>query len=95
MRLTGRVVIVLIALGWFIWVHRLPGGAAEPTIETPWRRARNGWERAYWLHPSTPISEPGIHPAVVGAMQLLVSVLALTAFPSHDNRGRAGAGPPA
>ncbi|MHC4398235.1 MAG: hypothetical protein ACYTG0_00990 [Planctomycetota bacterium] len=48
-----------------------------------WRRTRYGWQWARWLVEESPVRRPSLHPAVVGLLQLFLSVFALVAIPSR------------
>jgi hypothetical protein len=75
--------VVLLLLGIGCWCCRIDGHGARPlsraTSDTPWVRTVDGWERpGSWHIPTAP--PPVLHPLVLGAGQLLLSLFALTAF---------------
>ncbi len=54
--------------------------AANDSFKTGWRYTKNGWQnRREWHHP-LPVRTPALHPAVVGSLQLLISLAALIGF---------------
>lgn len=79
MKRVGGLLLAVVLVGWIL--AEVPVARTEPAATTvAWRRTVNGWESAAaWSHgPQTrPIR---LHPAVVGAFELLVSVGALMAF---------------
>jgi hypothetical protein len=87
-RLILGISLLLVGIG--MWSCQIDGSALVESTSTPtqaqWVRTANGWERATWL-PSLhitaktpePESSPQLHPLVLAAGQLLVSLLALTA----------------
>jgi len=64
----------------------LPGPAACPSIAgesrlDSWRQTRQGWERREdFLSPSFEYRRPTLHPAVVGSLEVLLSVTAMLAL---------------
>jgi len=51
-----------------------------------WRRTRSGWERPRWFIAQRSFRQPSLHPAVVGLLQLFVSLTALVALPRGQVR---------
>ena len=50
------------------------------SFKSGWRHTKNGWQNLLdWKNPA-PVSKPDLHPAVLGSIQLLVSLTALIAF---------------
>jgi hypothetical protein len=93
-RVVAGILALLLLAGWV--VSELPGSQSgpHPADGSPWRRTRVGWERVYW--PATaamPMRDPRLHPAVVGALEMMASVLVLLAF-STNRDVRPAAGPP-
>lgn len=83
MRWLAGFLLLLAAIGWLACEIRLPA----PTTATgasldSWRLTRDGWEQASWLTPPTSRPAPSLHPAVVGLLELLLSLTALVAFPA-------------
>lgn len=59
---------------------------AAPDPKTAWRRTRDGWERPTWWRPAGPSRRPGLHPIVVGLLELLLALGALIGFSGPSNR---------
>lgn len=73
--------IVLLLVGVGLVSCRIDGHAARALVpETPdnWVRTTDGWERASNWTPSL-AAPPAVHPLVIAAGQLLLSLLALAA----------------
>jgi len=74
--------LLLVAVGWLACEIRLPETtAATGASLDSWRRTRDGWEHASWLTAQTRSPAPALHPAVVGLLELFLSLAALVAFP--------------
>jgi hypothetical protein len=93
--------ITLLLLGVGLWSCQIDGRAdvsAAVAGEVPWVRTIDGWERATWLATSSPPSPPlQLHPLVIAAAQLLISLLALAVYASQrsddvSDRNRASTG---
>jgi hypothetical protein len=82
--------MTLMLAGIGFWSCQFDGLAAPPSVarnEAPWVRTADGWERAgSWLATSS-ATPPKLHPLVVAAGQLLVSLLALAIW-ENDANGR-------
>ncbi|HUT90892.1 MAG TPA: hypothetical protein VMY37_15415 [Thermoguttaceae bacterium] len=90
MRRLGWLLVLLAAVGWLATEVRLPETPAAPDRPLDsWRRTPDGWQRATWLAPQTPIRRPALHPVVVGLLELLVCLAALVAFPTGAETGAA------
>ena len=79
MRLILGITLVLVGIG--IWFCNIDGSAASTAAlaapEVPWVRTADGWERAgAWL--AEPDATPRLHPVVVAAGQLFISLFGLT-----------------
>ncbi len=71
--------ITLLLLGVGLMSCRIEGRSTEATSraeESDWVRTADGWERAHDWRPSL-VAPPAVHPLVVAAAQVLVSMLAL------------------
>ena len=83
--------ILLLLLGIGLASCRIESGSAElpqPPHTADWVRTSDGWERAGNWAPSL-APPPAVHPLVIAAGQLFVSMLALAAAqPASDSRGR-------
>jgi hypothetical protein len=83
MRWLACFFLLLTAVAWLACEIRLPETAtATGASLDSWRRTRDGWEHASWLTPPTPSPAPTLHPAVVGLLELFLSLAALVAFPA-------------
>lgn len=88
MRWIVVLVLLLTGIGWLMAEVRIGEPSLTQLTSSDWRKTRDGWERPTWLAP--PIEgKPAIHPAVVGIIQLLVSMLALVAFSGESSARRA------
>ena len=90
MRRFGWLLVLLAAVGWLATEVRPPETptASDRPLDC-WRRTPDGWQRATWLAPQTPIRRPALHPVVVGLLELLVCLAALVAFPTGAETGAA------
>ncbi len=60
--------------------------SANESFKAGWRYTKNGWQnRMEWQDPA-PVSKPALHPAVVGSLQLLISLAALVGFSTSKQR---------
>jgi hypothetical protein len=83
MRLILGITLLLLGIGlWSCQIDGLAGGSPGATIDAPWVRTADGWERAGSWHAQPP-ARPRLHPLVVASGQLLLSLLALTYFDAH------------
>lgn len=90
MRRIGWLVLLLAAFGWLA-AESPPPADQRPPADLSWRRTRDGWQRATWLADPIPVHRPALHPAVVGTLELLLSMTALVAFaeaPPRNSRPR-------
>ncbi len=59
---------------------------ANESFKAGWRYTKNGWQnRMEWQDPA-PVRTPALHPAVVGSLQLLISLAALIGFSTSKRR---------
>jgi hypothetical protein len=72
------ILIVAAIAGWISASERAVGRPAGD-----WVRTNDGWESRVVLQPREESPAPTIHPGVLAALQLGVSVLFLLAFPSR------------
>ena len=75
------LLLALLGLGYV--ACQLPSRATVPDrrAEDPWRRTAEGWElRTCWAR-AAPSPHHPLHPLVVAALQVLLSLFALVAFP--------------
>jgi len=78
-RWIGWLLLSLLVAGWLATI--VPLGDAESDGRLPaWRRTVDGWERPTWSTVGSGMSPPALHPAVVGALEALLTLLALLAF---------------
>jgi hypothetical protein len=84
-RLILGLALMLVGIGhWFCYPDVL--SAPTPTVagEVPWVRTVDGWERTgSWL--ASPSQPPRLHPLVVAAGQLLLSLFALALWCNEGN----------
>ena len=73
------ILIVAAIAGWISEGERAVGRPSGGD----WVRTSDGWESRLAIEPREESSAPTIHPGVIAAMQLGVSVLFLLAFPSR------------
>ena len=60
--------------------------SANESFKAGWRYTKNGWQnRREWQDPD-PVRTPALHPAVVGSLQLLISLAALIGFSTSKQR---------
>ncbi|MGE3240151.1 MAG: hypothetical protein AB7G28_24545 [Pirellulales bacterium] len=73
--------ILLLLVGAGLVSCRIEGHVSDAQAQRPaidWVRTANGWERSSNWSPSL-APRPAVHPLVIGAGQLLISMLALAA----------------
>jgi len=80
MRIAASIVLVLLAVAWVLTevpAARFPNevSAAVPT----WRRTADGWWRVETWEAAPEVAPVRLHPAVLAAFQLFVSLTALVA----------------
>ncbi len=51
-----------------------PTAPPRPIELGPWRRTRQGWEKAAWLQPTLP-RDPPLHPLVVAVLEILLALM--------------------
>ncbi|MGQ9505070.1 MAG: hypothetical protein ACUVQG_10120 [Thermogutta sp.] len=59
---------------------------------SPWRRTKDGWEIAWWLHPPKTFHKPKFHPLIFSACQLMAVISLLLLGPhwvSARHKGQA------
>jgi len=71
------LIIALLVLPWF--TSEAPAALAEDA-SGGWRRTREGWQRVECLRPPIPYRRPGLHPAVVGSLEVLLTTTAMLAL---------------
>ena len=83
MRWIACIVMMLLAVGWFLTTIA-PGDAADSRLTT-WRRTEQGWQRRdQWPMPRVS-QRPPVHPLVVGGLGVLAVALALVASIDQKN----------
>jgi hypothetical protein len=76
----------LFLLTWFVAAS--PSTGSEQRADT-WRQTRQGWQHSEdFIGPPVEYRRPSLHPAVVGSLEVLLTMLAMLALP---NDGRATA----
>jgi hypothetical protein len=73
------ILIVAAIAGWISAGERAAGRPAG----SDWVRTNDGWESRIVLQPREESTTPTIHPGILAALQLGVSLLFLLAFPSR------------
>lgn len=87
-RWIGWIIMLLMTVGWAAAELPLAEPSCAGLAATDWRYTSEGWQRPTWLDASIPTRRPALHPGVIGALQLLLSLMALVAFPAF--RGGVG-----
>ncbi len=65
------------------------GGASEAARYDSWRQTSQGWQRCEdFLAPPIEYRRPSLHPAVVGSLEVLLSVTALLALGGEQSAQR-------
>ena len=91
MQRIARTLVCFLAIGWWA-ADRMPRpayAADDQHIASTWRRTRDGWQRASWLPEAAAAQQPALHPAVFGALELMLAMAALLAFAADAPAGRA------
>ena len=85
MRWIAWIFAALLLIGWV--AAELPPVVSPAQSMSPdlWRRTRDGWELAQWLRPEPASTPLWLHPAVLAAFQVAVSVAGLRAL-SHPRQ---------
>ena len=75
---------MLVALVWL--AERLPSEPASSSSDAThgWRRTNHGWQRLESLHRPASSEPPSLHPAIVGGLEILLTLTALVAFSAGD-----------
>ncbi len=73
----GWLLACLIAVVWLERELPRPDMSLPSHYDLSWRRTCDGWERLRHLTPPPDPHHPALHPGVVAAAQVLVSLLAL------------------
>ena len=79
----GLVAVLITATCWHVWqaTSRHAPRETDPCKANSWRRTTQGWQRkSTWETEDR--ESPNLHPAILATSQLLLCLLALTAFPS-------------
>jgi len=79
-RTIGWLMLVLVCLCWI--ASELPISGDQD--RNGWRRTRIGWEHQEKWPTNIVVREPALHPTTVGSLQLLLSLMALVAFPAQQ-----------
>ena len=83
MRIIAWLLLILLGLCWLAATMPVAETGQDPlnrSKDDGWRRSIDGWEhRSSWTPPHQADS-PGLHPAVVGLLQLQLSLAALICF---------------
>ena len=83
--------LILLGLGLHLVEIEVPTSAVSQTHETPgsyWRRTNQGWEQLRLKVPNDHHPISAVHPAIVGLLQLGLSVWFLVAFSEEENLDR-------
>lgn len=57
---------------------------AVQDVSGGWRRTREGWQRIELLRPAIPYRRPALHPAVVGSLEVLLTMTAMLALSANN-----------
>ena len=79
MRRFRWIIIALLVLPWLA-SEAVASAAAVEDASSGWRRTRVGWQRVECLRPQIPYRRPGLHPAVVGSLEVLLTTTAMLAL---------------
>ena len=80
MRLIVTILILLVLAGWLASRVEFSPPSAQGAVESgTWVRTVDGWERRSDWATSRPLYDPALHPLVIAALELLVSLAALIA----------------
>lgn len=80
MRWIAWMVALLLTVGWIAVEVQVAEPARSGLMARDWRRTRTGWEQPTWSDAHIPVRAPALHPAVVGLLQLFVSLFGLVAW---------------
>ena len=86
MRTFRRLIIASFILSWLASEATAPATATED-MSGNWRRTREGWQRIEGFRPPIPYRRPALHPAVVGSLELLLTMTAMLALSHERNAG--------
>jgi hypothetical protein len=77
------LIFALFVLPWLASNAIAPAAASEDS--GGWRRTNQGWQRMEFVPPANEYRRPALHPAVVGSLELLLTMTAMLAL-SHERR---------
>ncbi|NQU19661.1 MAG: hypothetical protein HQ567_00150 [Candidatus Nealsonbacteria bacterium] len=89
MRLIAGLLLILLVLGWLavtLPVAKTEPDCAEGPIDDGWRQTTDGWQHRDGWAPHHRASLPGLHPAVVGLLELQLSLAALVGLSRKPGR---------
>jgi predicted metal-dependent hydrolase len=86
------LIIVLFVLPWLASDAIAPALASED-VSGGWRRTRQGWQRVELVRPAIQYRRPALHPAVVGSLEVLLTMTAMLALSNERRAEHANAGP--
>jgi hypothetical protein len=81
-----RLIIASAVLSWLACEATAPATATED-MSGSWRRTREGWQRIEGFRPPIPYRRPALHPAVVGSLELLLTMTAMLALSRERGAG--------
>jgi hypothetical protein len=81
MRRSILVIVIVAVLS--AWIGRADRAAGVPRSPQDWIRTADGWEQRASLVVERPTQPTQVHPGLVAAFQLGVSLLVLLAFPGR------------
>jgi hypothetical protein len=79
MRSVGWIAALVLAGAWFLSDLPSPGIMADPPPPA-WRRTGEGWVHFTRVLPPSHTRQPGLHPALVAILEILISSASLLAF---------------
>ncbi len=84
MRRFRWLIIAVLVLPWLANVAAAPGSVgravASEDASGGWRRTRDGWQRIELFRPAIPYRRPALHPAVIGSLEILLTMTAMLAL---------------
>ena len=77
------LIIAVFVLPWLASEAAAPAAVASEDMSGGWRRTREGWQRIELFRPAIQYRRPALHPAVVGSLEVLLTMTAMLALSSE------------